>query len=205
MASILARVGSVCVIAALTVVRGHLAAQEARGVLGASAGYFLIGGQDFSGTDNALGVEVWGAYRVAPPLEVGLGIHYSSHGIGLPDRSLGILGVYAEPRVYFGAPGIRQRTFLGARIAWLRRDASNASLAASSGGYGFGAITGVTRAFGRTRIELAISATYLSFATIFDPGPIRVPTGFATPPTPRDTGNAIGIHLAFVLPVLAAD
>jgi hypothetical protein len=163
-----------------------------RGTFTIGTGYYMVGGQDFSGTDNALGVDVRGGFDPSPAARLSFGLHYSSHSIGLPNRSLGIYAAYFEPRLVFGRGVKQQRTFLGARLAWLHRDASIPTAPLSGGGYGIGALTGFSqRISGNARLEFLITATYLSFNSLFPPGPSQ-------------TGNTIGLECALDLPVVAS-
>ncbi len=167
--------------------------QRTRGLtVGASGGLYIVGGDDFSGTDDALGVDAYIGYRALRRLDVNLGIHYSNHGIPLPDRDLSILAVYAEPRLLFPLSGSSVVFALGIRAGWVRRESTSGTSSLDSTGYGVGAVAAVQYGVARSlNLEAVASFNLLSFAPILG--------------NERDTGSVIGLQVGLSVPLPGSD
>jgi hypothetical protein len=147
----------------------------------------MVGGDDFGGTDDAAGVEAYFGYRIGNPLDVNVGVHYSSHRVST-SFDLSLLGLYLEPRLLFERRGAPVAGFLGMRGAWVRRGVSDLS----SSGFAVGGIVGLQVGTSwPVRIEPAITATFLSFAPFSGSGE-------------RDTGSAIGLQLGISVPFVTS-
>ena len=160
--------------------------------IGASGGFFIVGGEDFSATDDALGVNAYIGYRALKRFDVNLGVHYSSHGLGFGSRDLAILAIYAEPRVLFPIPESPATFSLGLRAGWARRDASTETSTFESTGYGVGGVAAIQIGVARSlNVEALLSVNLLSFAPIFG--------------SERDSGSVIGVQLGLSVPLPGTD
>lgn len=102
------------------------AAAQTEGRIGleASAGYALLGGDDFDTFDNAIGFEALGSYAFDSGLELGVGTGITSHDLdGTIASSADIIGVWADGRYRFGFPAPAAphlHPFVSARVGWTR-------------------------------------------------------------------------------------
>jgi hypothetical protein len=81
------------------VLSGQGAATPARFLVGASIGYFIVGGQDLSAVEDAFGLEAYLGYRPSSRVSLNLGGHFSRHG----DLSIwpwDVFGAFVEPRLH---------------------------------------------------------------------------------------------------------
>jgi len=86
--------------------------------IGALAGRASADGADFSATNAGWSAAGTLRYRIAGPLSVGVGLHYSDHSLkGFPEH-LHIRGVYVEPRIAAPARDPHLRLFVGLRAGW---------------------------------------------------------------------------------------
>lgn len=92
--------------------------------LEASAGYHLLGGDDFEPFDDALGFEALGSYAFDSGLELGIGTGITSHDLDGTIANQGdIVTVFADGRYRFGYPAPSAphlHPFVAARVGWSR-------------------------------------------------------------------------------------
>jgi len=97
-------------------------AQPGRLGLEASAGYHILGGDDFDGFDNAIGFEALGSYAFDSGLEIGIGVGIASHDLDGTFASSGdIVSVFADGRYRFQYPAASTphlHPFVAARVGW---------------------------------------------------------------------------------------
>jgi hypothetical protein len=149
--------------------------------IGVNGGLFVLGGQDFQVTDDALGAEANVSVHVAGPVFLGVGGHYSSHGtvVAAPLR---IVGVFLEPQAVFSI-GRNAVLRFGVRGGWLHRSIEASTTNYKSSGKGLGVEAAADYSLGGPlAIEGAATLDYLSFDSLF-------PSGNA------DTGTAFGLHV----------
>lgn len=97
---------------------------SAQGRIGleASAGYHILGGDDFDALDNAIGFEALGSYAFDSGLELGIGTGITSHDFDGAFASSGdIVSVFADGRYRFQYPAPSTphlHPFIAARIGW---------------------------------------------------------------------------------------
>lgn len=122
-------------------------AQDGRIGLEASAGYYMLGGDDFDAFDNALGFEALGSYAFDSGLELGIGTGITSHDLdGTIANSGDVVSVFADGRYRFAYPAPSAphlHPFVAARVGWSRMsldvedegdDPSASGLLAGAGG-----------------------------------------------------------------------
>lgn len=99
-------------------------AQDGRIGLEASAGYYMLGGDDFDPFDNALGFEALGSYAFDSGLELGVGTGITSHDLdGTIANSGDVVSVFADGRYRFAYPASSAphlHPFVAARVGWSR-------------------------------------------------------------------------------------
>lgn len=151
-----------------------------RFAFGANGAWFMIGGQDFQATNNGGGGEVYASARVAGPLLVGVGGHYSTHGT-IVTNNLHISGVFLQSELERRV-GRRAGIRAGLRGGWIHRSIVFAGTTYSSSGHAFGGIAAASvRVVAPVALDLSVSFDFISL------GP------FASPGT-NDTGSAFGLH-----------
>lgn len=162
-------------------------AQDARGpgrfAFGVNGAWFILGGQDFQATNNGGGAEVYASVRVAGPLLVGVGGHYTTHGTIVTNK-LHISGVFLQSELD-GRVGARGELRAGLRGGWIHRSIVFAGTRYSSSGHAFGGLAAASvRIAGPVALDLGVSLDFISL------GPY-------VPPGSNDTGSAFGLHAGF--------
>jgi hypothetical protein len=174
--------------------------------VGATIGYFIVGGQDLGAIEDALGLEAYWGYRPFPKVSLNLGGHFSKHG-DLSIWTWDVFGVYVEPRLHLGGSLPLGRPYLGFRGWWLHRNQDTDSGSLSSSGFAGSGILGTLLNLSKSvKLEIAASATRVSFAGFFYEGlQSRPPLAPGESPpevvVPRDVGSAFAIHVGVLFPL----
>lgn len=118
-----ARIVTLVATAALAAWSAHPSAAQQAGTIGleVTAGYNLMGGDDFDVLDDAFGFEALGSYAFPTGLELGVGAGISTHDRPATDLDANMTNVFAEGRYRFGVPAPRVphlHPFLAARVGW---------------------------------------------------------------------------------------
>ena len=133
-------------------------AQAGQGVgLEANAGYYSLGGDDFTGIDEGFGFEAVASYGWASGFSLGIGAGIGMHdaeapdGVGDVDSDFDLIGVFAQPTYRFNVSA--QETphvhpFLGARVGYARISSETEGtgapeVEASANGFSAGGLGGV--------------------------------------------------------------
>ena len=128
--------------------------------ISAVAGYLTADGEDFSGTKGAIGVGATARYLFSEHSGLGLGIHYSDHGLKSLPEHLNIRVLYAEGRYSAQLGGAALRIFLGPRVGWAHEDISIVGWTGK--GTVIGGLTGLDwRLDSHVSLELQISESLL--------------------------------------------
>ncbi len=121
------------------------AVANAQGIGVEAAGiYASLSGDDFQTTDAGFGFDAQLRLRTPGRLSLGAGLQYTSHNDDSIGESVGVLGVFAEPRLSFSVPASPITPFIGGRVGYLRRSVSAGGTDASSSGWLYGGTGGVT-------------------------------------------------------------
>lgn len=150
--------GPLLAVGLLAVTPDGARAQAGQGVgLEANAGYYTLGGDDFTGIDEGFGFEAVASYGWANGFALGVGAGIGMHdaevpdGAGDVDSDFDLIGVFAQPTYRFnvaaeGTPHVHP--FVGARVGYARLSSETegtgtAEVEASANGFSAGGLGGV--------------------------------------------------------------
>jgi hypothetical protein len=164
---------------------GPLRAQEVSFSLG--AGWYQPGGADFDETDGGVGYHASAAMALTERVEVGVGAQWSIHGVDFSDDDYDIVGVFVEPRAWFGPEGT-VRPYLAARLAWVRESIAVERVSRAADGIGGAGEVGLAVALTPTvQLEGGVSFALLSFGDF--------ETDAGTLSGTESSGRAVGVRL----------
>jgi len=148
-------------------------------------------GADFSGTNGGLAFGGSVRARVAGPLSVGAGVHYSDHSlISLPNH-IHFTAIYGEARVGAKIVGVPARLFVGIRGGWAHELYTIVRYTAN--GWVAGGAVGVDWRLARlVSVELQVSETAVRL------GAVKQGDGTAVPGSSAH-GSSTGMQAGVVL------
>jgi hypothetical protein len=124
--------------------------------------YVVPGGDAFADTDPGAGIELQVRKNVSL-MSYGVGIQYSSHNVGLPDK-LSLTGVFFEPRRVFPGKSSKTAPYASARLAMFQQKVSAGGVSGSATGGQLNVGGGLLiRASKRMNVDLGATVGYLRF------------------------------------------
>ncbi|HXI19880.1 MAG TPA: hypothetical protein VNH46_02270 [Gemmatimonadales bacterium] len=122
--------------------------------IGAAGLYVAFKGADFTDTDAGFGLDAQVRLPLGRMVSLGLGGQRTSHGLVGGVNSVGVLGLFAEPRVTFTTGG-SARPYLMARGAYVHLSANGFD--AKTNGYSVGGGAGLlVRAGPRVDVDVSV-------------------------------------------------
>jgi hypothetical protein len=148
-------------------------------------------GVDFSGTNGGLALGGSVRLRVAGPLSVGAGVHYSDHSLISLSNRLHFTAIYGEARIGARIIGVPARLFVGIRGGWAHELFTVVDWSAN--GWVAGGVVGVDWRLARlVSVELQVSETAVQL------GDRKLPDGTTVPGTSAH-GSSTGIQAGVVV------
>lgn len=153
---------ALAVVAAFCATPGLATAQNAE--LSLATGWLDPGGEDFRDTEAGAGQDAVVRLPVGERWSLGLGAHWSRHGVDFSDDDYDVVGVFAEPRVLAGDEDSSVRPFLAGRLAYVRESIRVGAESRAASGVGTGILAGLVLPFAdRVALEGAVGGYWLSF------------------------------------------
>jgi hypothetical protein len=132
-----------------------------------ASGWVMPGGEDYKDTDGGLGTDAVVRFSVGERFTLGVGGHWSSHGVDFTDDPWSVVGIFAEPRFVAGTAESAVRPFIAGRLSWARQAITVGSEDRASNGFAGGVLAGLVMPLtDAVAVEAGVGAYLLSFGDL---------------------------------------
>ena len=160
--------------------------------ISASGVYAALNGDDYTGINSGLGVDLQVRYHTLGGFSVASGYQYTSHGVEGASENFGVSGFFADARYTFTPQSTpKVRPYIGGRLAITHWGISSGGADASANGTAFGPVGGLFIRMGSsTQLDLGLAYMVLHFGD--------AKFGGTTQPGTNTSGSAMALRVGFV-------